>query len=57
MYCYLGEGWGKVKGDFHDKGGRKVGQKGILHDEGVRRGLDPPKKDNIICEQPLIRVR
>ena len=31
-------------------------QKVIFHEEGGRGGQDPPKKDDIICEQPLITL-
>ena len=30
-----------------------MSQKVIFYDEGERGGPDPPKKDDIICEQPL----
>ena len=39
---------------FGDKGGRGVGQKGIFDDEGWRGVPGPPKKDDIIYEQPLV---
>ena len=35
------------------RGGGGVSQKVILHDEGGRGGPDPPKKDDVIYEQPL----
>ena len=39
---------------FHDKGGGGVSQKVILHDEGGGGVQTPPKKYDIIYEQPLI---
>ena len=39
---------------FDDEGGRAVRQKVIFDDEGGGRVQTPPKKDDIIYEQPLI---
>ena len=39
---------------FHDEGGRGgFSKKVIFHDEGGRGFQTAPKKDDIICEQPL----
>ena len=41
---------------YHDKGGRGVSLKVILPDEGGGGVQTPPKKDDIIYEQPLISI-
>ena len=38
------------------RGGGGQSQKEIFDNEGGRGGLDPPKKDDIIYEQPLVHV-
>ena len=51
-----GGGGVRQKVIFDDNGGRRGGsQKVIFDDEGGRGGPDPPKKVDIIYEQPLIK--
>ena len=54
IFMTRGGGGVRQKVIFNDKGGRGVSQIVIFDDEGGRGGPDPPpKKDDIIYEQPL----
>ncbi len=49
-------GGGMANDDSMTKGGGGASPKGILHDEGGRGVQTPPKKHDVINEQPLSQI-